>query len=89
MTSQRRIEIFSAGCAVCADAIARIRDNACPSCDIAVLDMNDEAVAAQAEELGVGSVPAVAIDGKLVDCCAGRGPDLEVLRAAGLGTALD
>ncbi len=89
MTNKRRIEIFSAGCAICADAIARIRDNACPSCDISVLDMNDRTVADRAEELGVGSIPAVAIDGKLVDCCAGRGPDLEVLRAAGLGTALD
>jgi glutaredoxin 3 len=31
------------------------------------------------------SVPAVVIDGKLADCCAGRGLDEATLRAAGLG----
>jgi hypothetical protein len=31
------------------------------------------------------SVPAVVIDGKLADCCTGRGPDEATLRAAGLG----
>jgi len=38
--------------------------------------------------LGIRSVPAVVIDGKLADCCAGRGVDETVLRAAGLGRAL-
>ena len=38
--------------------------------------------------LGVRSVPAVAIDGKLADCCTHRGIDMEALRAAGLGTPL-
>jgi hypothetical protein len=33
-------------------------------------------------------VPAVLIDGKLADCCAGRGVDLQVLRTAGLGRPL-
>jgi hypothetical protein len=27
-------------------------------------------------------VPAVVIDGKLAGCCAGRGPDEQVLRSA-------
>jgi hypothetical protein len=30
-------------------------------------------------------VPAVAIDGKLAECCTGRGINVQVLRAAGLG----
>jgi hypothetical protein len=29
-------------------------------------------------------VPAVAIDGKLAECCTGRGINVQVLRAAGL-----
>lgn len=85
MVTQRRIEIFSAGCPVCDDVIAQIRAAACPSCDITVSDMHDAATAKRAKQLGVRSVPAVAVDGALVDCCAGRGPDLEVLRSAGLG----
>src|SRR6516165_10103619 len=45
-------------------------------------------VARRAKSLGIRSVPAVVIDGKLADCCAGRGVDETVLRAAGLGRAL-
>ena len=46
------------------------------------------AVASRAKELGIQSVPAVVINGKLADCCADRGPDIGVLKAAGLGVAL-
>lgn len=88
MAATRKIEIFSAGCGVCEDAIARVKARACPSCDIVVLDMNDSVVAARASDLGVASLPAVAIDGALAGCCAGRGPDLDVLEAAGLGRPL-
>jgi hypothetical protein len=35
-------------------------------------------------KLGVRSVPAVAIDGKLSSCCAGRGPNEATLRATRL-----
>jgi glutaredoxin 3 len=47
--------------------------------------MHDDAAAARAQELGVSSVPAVAIDGILVDCCTGRSVDEKALQAAGLG----
>ena len=57
------------------------------SCEVTVLDMNGPPVAKCANGLGVRAVPAVVIDGKLGDCCAGRGPDRAVLRAAGVGQA--
>ena len=88
MTDIRAIEVFSAGCAVCNEAVARVKALACSSCAITVLDMKDPAVAQRAKDLGVRSVPAVAIDGVLADCCAGRGPDDAALKAAGLGTPL-
>jgi hypothetical protein len=53
-----------------------------------VLDMQDAQIARRAKDLGVRSVPAVAIDGKLASCCSGRGVDIQVLRDAGLGRAL-
>ena len=85
MTTKRTIEIFSAGCPACEAAVAQIREIACPSCEVTVLDMKAPGVAERAAALGIGSVPAVVIDGKLADCCAGRRPDMDVLRAAGLG----
>jgi glutaredoxin 3 len=88
MNKRRKIEIFSAGCPVCQEAIATIKDTACPSCEISVLDMNDPSVSSRARSLGIKSIPAVVIDGQLAGCCAGRGPDIEVLKAAGLGVSI-
>lgn len=84
-TARRSIEIFSAGCPVCDRVIEEVRAAACPSCDVEVLDMEDPGVEARARELGVASLPAVAVDGELAGCCQGSGPDLDVLRRAGLG----
>ncbi len=88
MTATRTIEIFSARCPACEAAVAQIREIACPSCEVTVLDMKAPGVADRAAALGIGSVPAVVIDGKLADCCAGRRPDMDVLRTAGLGRPL-
>lgn len=88
MSNKRRIEVFSAGCPACEETIALVNQVACPSCEVIVLDMKDPAVASRAKGLGIRSVPAVVIDGKFADCCAGRGPDESVLRAAGLGRPL-
>ena len=87
-TKKRTIEVFSAGCSCCEEIITEIKKAACPSCEVTVVDMKKADVAERAKHLGVKSVPAVAIDGKLAGCCSGRGPDMAVLRAAGLGVPL-
>ena len=86
MTTKRRVEVFSAGCAACEETIKMVRRIACETCEVTVHDMHDSAAAQKAKQYGIGSVPAIVIDGKLADCCAGRGPNESVLRAAGLGT---
>lgn len=88
MATKRKIEVFSAGCPACKDTVALVQSVACPSCEVSVLDMNDSKVASRAKGLGIKSVPAVVIDGKLTDCCTGRGPDEATLRAAGLGQTI-
>ena len=88
MGSKRKIEVFSAGCPACEEAIRMVNRIACPSCEVEVLDMRRPEAAARARHYGVRSVPAVVIDGKLADCCAGRGVDEATLRASGVGTPL-
>jgi hypothetical protein len=88
MATKRQIEIFSAGCSVCQETIDLVNEIACPSCEISILDMQDRTIAARARTLGIKSVPAVAIDGQLADCCAGRGVDKDTLRQAGIGQPL-
>ena len=88
MSAKRKIEVFTAGCHVCEETVEMVNRIACPSCEVSVLDMKNPEVASRAKGLGISSVPAVVIDGKLPDCCAGRGPDETTLRAAGLGKPL-
>ena len=84
----RRIEVFSAGCAVCEETIQLVRSLGCSSCEIEVHDMHKPEVAAKAKGYGVKSVPAVVINGKLARCCSGRGVDAAALRREGLGVAV-
>lgn len=85
MNAKRKVEVFSAGCPVCQETIDLVTRLACASCEVTVLDMKNGDVARRAKQLGVRSIPAVAINGELAGCCAGRGPDENGLRAAGLG----
>lgn len=88
MTTKRRVEVFSAGCPLCQEAEDLVRRLSCDDCQVEVLDMHRPAVARRAKELGIVRVPSIVIDGKLADCCTGKGPDEAVLKAAGLGQPL-
>ena len=89
MSAKRKIEVFSAGCPACQETVELVNQIACPSCEISVLDMHDADVAQRAKGLGIHSVPAVVIDGKLADCCGKSGPDATVLRATGVGRPVE
>ncbi len=87
MTKKRTIEVFSAGCPACDEAVKLVQSLACPSCDVQVLDMRaDKAAQAKARQYGVQRVPAVAVNGKLAGCCTGSGIDATVLRGLGVGS---
>lgn len=80
MADKRKIEIFSAGCEVCEATVSRVKSLVCPSCEVAVLDMKAGDVAERAKALGITSVPAVVVNGRLVG-----GTDEASLKAAGIG----
>lgn len=87
MNAKRKVEVFSAGCSLCQNAIELVNRIACGSCDVSILDMNDINVAKRARDLGVRTLPAVAINDQLASCCHGTGVEEQALRAAGLGHA--
>jgi glutaredoxin 3 len=88
MSEKRQIEVFSAGCPACEQAIESIKRIACSSCEVHVLDMHEQAVAAKAASYGINRVPSVVVDGKLADCCRAGGIDEGMLRQLGVGTPL-
>jgi hypothetical protein len=83
--NKRTIEVFSAGCPACEEAIDLVNAVACPYCEVSVLDMRDATVARRASDLGISRVPAVVVNGVLAECCAAAGPSEAGLRAAGIG----
>jgi hypothetical protein len=50
--------------------------------DVKVHEMQHGDTAARAKKLGIRSVPAVVVNGKLASCCAFRGPNERVIREA-------
>lgn len=78
----KTIEVYSAGCPTCRETIEMVKKLAGSQHEVRIRDMQQHETAAQARRLGIRSVPAVVVDGKLAGCCAGRGPDEAVLREA-------
>jgi hypothetical protein len=79
---KHKIEVFSAGCKVCKDAIEVVHRLAGSEHEVVVHDMHLPEIASRAAQHGVRSLPAVTIDGKLAGCCSGRGVEEHVLREA-------
>ena len=52
MTAKRQIDIYSARCAICNDAVELVEDMACSSCEITIKDMTDDSVPSEAKGLG-------------------------------------
>ena len=90
-TVRRRVELFTAGCQVCEEVVRLIKSMACPSCDVQVYDLREGCATnecrGKAVRYGVTAVPAVAVNGVLLDCCRRAPINAAALRAAGIGQA--
>jgi glutaredoxin 3 len=82
VTAKHTIEIYSAGCATCKETIEMVKRVAGSDHEVKVHEMLHGDTVARAKKLGIRSLPAVVVNGKLASCCAGRGPDEHVLRKA-------
>lgn len=84
---KRKVEVFTAGCPLCDDALKLVRGLSCPSCEVTVYDLRKEGME-KAKGYGISSVPSVVVDGSLLDCCKGGMVNEAELRKAGIGTPL-
>ncbi|MBD0383155.1 glutaredoxin [Paenibacillus sp. WST5] len=66
-----KVEIFTADCYLCDDVVQQVNDLACSKCEVVVYDLNKTTVTSESEDkakaYGIQFVPAVAINGKLID----------------------
>lgn len=89
---KRQIEVFTAGCPVCEPVVKTVKEMACNSCEVTVYDLiklSDTKICVdKIKEYNITSLPAVAVNGKLLSCCTNRGVSKEELEAAGIGKAI-
>ena len=83
----RIVEVFTAGCPLCDDAVQRVQRLAGSGDHVDVLDMHNESTQIRAKQYGVIRVPAVAVNGALADCCTRGEIEVESLRRLGVGSA--
>ena len=86
---KRKVEVFTAGCPVCKPTVELVNKMACDSWEVIIYDLNKGCDTNEcretAEQYGVTRLPAVAVDGKLLDCCKTGSVSENALRAAGVG----
>ncbi len=88
--AKRVVEVFSACCPLCKEAVETVRRLACPDCEVVVHNLlDDDEALGRARGLGVNAVPAVFVDGQIAECCARGAVNEETLKAAGVGRPLD
>ncbi|MBF0706571.1 thioredoxin family protein (plasmid) [Alkalihalobacillus hwajinpoensis] len=87
---KRNVEVFIAGCPMCDETVTLVKELSCDQCSISYYNLNEtskeKAGLEKAKEYGITRVPAVVVDGKLLDCCQQQQRiTREVLEKAGIG----
>lgn len=88
--AKRKIEVFTGGCPVCEPVVELVKKTACSNCEVVIYDLNEGCATnecrTKANQYGVMRVPAVVVDGKLLDCCKAGTVNEKEIRAAGVGS---
>ncbi len=88
-SAKRRVEVFTAGCPICGETVRLVQSLACPSCEVYVYDLREGCATHECREkatrYGITAVPAVAVNGVVLDCCRREPITADRLREAGIG----
>ncbi len=87
---KRKVEVFTSGCPICQPTVDLVKRLACPSCEILIYDLagdNKKEIHDKAVAYGVKRIPAVAVDGNLLECCEMSSVSEDILKQAGVGSA--
>lgn len=91
MENKRIIEVFTAGCPVCEPTVEMVRKMACSSCEVKVYDLSKPCETKEClqkvKDYGIKSLPAIAVNGVLLNCCQNKGVSEAELAKSGIGVA--
>ena len=86
---KRNVEIFTANCPVCDPVVQMVKELACDQCEITIYDLiklcDDKVCLSKLEEYQIKKVPAIAVNGKLLNCCQDQNISKVELIKAGIG----
>jgi len=86
---KRRIELFTAGCPVCKPVVEMVKSMSCQYCEVIIYNLAEQCDTKECltkiKEYNITSLPAVAVNGRLLDCCTDRGVSHKELERAGIG----
>lgn len=86
---KRQVEVFTANCPVCDPVVKMIEELACDKCEVTTYDLvkkcDDKTCLTKLNEYEIRKIPAVAVNGKLLDCCKDSTITKEKLMEAGIG----
>lgn len=89
VTTKRLVEVFTAGCPICDETVNLVKSQACLSCDVRIYDLRESCATNECRErarrYGITAVPAIAVNGVLLDCCRREPITADRLMAAGVG----
>jgi hypothetical protein len=87
--NKRKIELFTAGCTVCEPIVEMVKSMACGSCDVIIYNvaepLDTKECLEKVKSYGIKSVPAIAVNGILLNCCQNKGISVDELKNAGIG----
>ena len=91
--NKRKIELFTAGCVVCAPVVDLVKSVASKEFnEITIYDLvkqcDTKECVAKVEEYQIKRLPAIAINGKLMDCCTLNSITKEDLINAGVAESI-
>jgi glutaredoxin len=88
---KRKIELFTAGCPVCAPVVEMVKSLACSNCDVQIYNLAEqsdpEKYVDKLKEYKITSLPAVVVNGITIPASE-EGITRDKLIAAGIGQAL-
>ncbi len=90
---KRNVEVFTANCPICDPVVSMVREVACDDCEIIIYDLveqcEDQTCLDKLTKYQVKRVPAVVVDGKLLECCRNQAITCDSLIEAGIGQPLN
>lgn len=90
---KRNVEVFTANCPVCDPVVAMVKELACNDCEITIYDLvkqcEDKTCMDKLVQYQVKRVPAIAVNGKLLECCQNQEITRDSLIEAGIGQPLN